>query len=96
MKKAKILFEKAEKSAGSMIKRKRVRRSSVQVDYYLQLALYEDEYVHGDESARLKYVKDNKKLYKFIIENGIYMNPDKPLPQDVDFTASPDLWHKLG
>ncbi len=96
MQKAKELFEQAAKSAGDPIRRNRVRRCAVQVEYYLLLALYEREYMHGDAASRARYVKRNRAFYKFIMKNGIYMNPDKPLPENVDFTQSPDSWHKLG
>lgn len=96
MKQAKMLFSRAAKQAGDPVRRLRVMRSAVQVEYYLLLALYDEEYVRGDARSRARYVRKNKKFYQFIVQNGIYMNPDKPLPEQVDFTKSPDLWHKLG
>ena len=74
----------------------RVKRSAVQVEYYLLLAQYGEEYEKGDEASRARYVNRNRAFYEFIVKNGIYMNPDKPLPKDVDFTKAPDTWHKLG
>lgn len=96
MKKAKELFTLAANAERDPVKKRRVNQSSVQVEYYLLLALYEEEFTRGDAASRARYVKRNKKFYKFIMENGIYMNPDKPLPENVDFTLSPDSWHKLG
>jgi hypothetical protein len=96
MLRAKEMFSRAEAAALRPACRMRVKRSAVQVEYYLLLAQYGEEYEKGDEASRARYVNRNRAFYEFIVKNGIYMNPDKPLPKDVDFTKAPDTWHKLG
>ena len=96
MHEAETMFEEAYRRAESKKQKLHVARSSVQVKYYLQIAEYESLYVNGTAEEREAYVARNKKLYDFIAEQQIYMNPDKPMPESPDFTQSPDMWHKLG
>lgn len=96
MLKADKLFDTAVLSAQSETQRSRIERSRVQILYYLQIATYESDYICGNDERRKKYVDNNKKLYDFVTKNSIYMNPDITLPSEVDFTKSPDFWHKLG
>lgn len=96
MENAQKLFGKALERAENPVFKTRVKRSAVQTEYYLLIACYDSEYTRGDANSRAAYIRRNKKFYKYVIENGIYMNPDKPLPENVDFKLSPDFWHKLG
>ena len=96
MHKAKQWFEKAEHRAETQRQKQHVLLSSLQVEYYLQIAEYQTRYENGTEKQRREYVARNKDLHKLILEYKVYMNPDITLPESVDYTVSPHLWHKLG
>lgn len=96
MKKAAALFDKAYAATEDGKQKHRILLAKVQVEYYLLIAEYEERFANGSEESRKAYVEDNKKFHAFIVQNGIYMNPDKTIVEQVDYEQSPDMWHKLG
>lgn len=93
MRKAQEWFEKAYSLAETKEQKTHVKRSMVQVKYYIQLATYKE---NMSDTEKQEYEQKNKELWDVINEEKIYLNPDITLPETVDFSVSPDLWHKLG
>ena len=96
MRRAKTWFHEAKKAARTKAQRLHLARAELQVIYYLQIATYEEDYVNGSPKRRAAYVKRNEKLFAFLLKHNVYMNPDITIPENPDFTKSPDVWHKLG
>lgn len=96
MRQAKKWFAEAKKRALTRVQKLHIARAELQVRYYLQIATYETEYEQGTDRQKRAYVARNEKLFAFILKHGIFMNPDITIPENPDYTKSPDIWHKLG